>query len=320
VPVYEAALDIDFSYDVAEAGEELSENEKLLWDQARLVVILPASRSFRGEAELLRGSEVMKLEPGSPLFEVSGIQSAVGDPRGRSAFSLRMTLGGAEEFRLSPSARRTTLELHSDWPHPSFSGDALPQEREVGDNGFTARWDVPHLVRNVPQKTRNPQDLAQLQAIGFGVSFFDPVDFYHLAERAAKYGILFIALTFLTVFLMEGASGNATHPAQFILIGLAQSVFFLLLISLAEQIGFGAAYLTATIATVVLLSFYGFSALKLGRQGWFLTGTLSLLYGVMYLILKSEDYALLAGSILAFAAVAVTMVWTRNEDWRRKPA
>lgn len=321
VPVYEAALDMAFRFDAAGAAGGLEDNERLLWDRAALMVMLPASRSFRGEAALLRGAQALKLEPGTPLEAHPGIQAALGDPRGpQQDYRLKMTLGGAESFRMAPAGRQTRLTLRSDWPHPSFAGDTLPRSREVGETGFTAEWDVPHLMRNLPQRMRGAAMLPRLQSTGFGVDFAEPVNFYHLAERAAKYGILFIALTFLTVFLMEGAARRPTHPAQFILIGLAQSVFFLLLISLAEQIGFGLAYLAAAAATVLLLSYYGFVALRLGRGGGMLSGTLTLLYGTMYLILTSEDYALLAGSVLAFAAIAVTMVKTRNEDWRRLPA
>ncbi len=319
VPVYDAAIELDFDFDTSEAGGDLPDNERLLWDQASLLVMLPNSRSFRGEAALTRAAETLRLEPGAPAGDLPGIQAALGDPRGKDGYALRMTLGGAQRFSLSPSARLTRLSLSSDWPHPSFSGDMLPRTRDISETGFTAQWDVPHLMRSVPQTMREPAILAQLAQTGFGVDFVEPVNFYLLAERAAKYGILFIALTFLTVFLTEGAARTPTHPAQFILIGLAQSVFFLLLIALSEQIGFALAYLAAAAATVTLLSYYGFAALRLGRGGWMLTLTLALLYGTMFLIVKSEDYALLAGSILAFATVAVTMVKTRNEDWRRKP-
>ena len=318
VPVFEAGLDLGFVFDAGSAAQGLTDKETLLWDGARVVLMLPDSRAFRGEAVLSRGTSVLKLEPGTSLEDIAGIQAATGDPRGDQSYRMQMTLGGAKSFMLAPAGRQTSLTLRSDWPHPSFGGDMLPQTREIADSGFVANWAVPHLVRNQPQKMRKPDQLAQLARSGFGVGFEDPVDFYHLSERAVKYGILFISLTFLTVFLMENTTKTSAHPAQLVLIGIAQSVFFLLLIALSEQIGFAAAYLSASIATVVLLSFYGFKALGLERAGWVLTGTLSLLYGVMYLILKSEDYALLAGAVLAFVAVAVTMVWTRKEDWRQK--
>ena len=318
VPVYEAALELDFSFDADSASEGLSDKETLLWEQSRTILMLPGSRAFRGEVELLQGSSALKLEPGTSLGQIAGIQAATGDPRGEQRYHMQLTLGGAQSFMLSPGARQTSLHLRSDWPHPSFGGNMLPQSRDISDSGFEAKWVVPHLVRNLPQKMREPAQLEQLNHSGFGVGFKDPVDFYHLSERAVKYGILFISLTFLTVFLMENATRKSSHPAQLILIGIAQSTFFLLLIALSEQLGFAVAYLSASIATISLLSFYGFKALHLERSGWALTGLLLLLYGVMYLILKSEDYALLAGAVLAFGAVAATMIWTRKEDWRRK--
>ncbi len=145
------------------------------------------------------------------------------------------------------------------------------------------------------------------------------MDLYHKAQRAAKYGLLFIALTFGAIFLMEGSAARPPHVAQYALIGAAQCVFFLLLLSLAEQIGFAPAYVLAAGATVALLTAYGWSALGLGRRSWRPTaafsGALGLLYGVMYLILSAEDQALLMGSVLAFVAVAATMWGTRHEDW-----
>ena len=149
----------------------------------------------------------------------------------------------------------------------------------------------------------------------FGVSFYNPVDLYQKVERAAKYGILFIALTFLTVFLIERFAARPVHPAQFVLIGVAQCVFFLLLLSFAEQIGFTAAYMGAAAATIGLIGLYGHTGLALGRRSPVLVGSLLTLYGTLYLILRSADYALLAGSILAFIAVALAMLMTRGEDW-----
>ncbi len=174
------------------------------------------------------------------------------------------------------------------------------------------------MSRDVPQAMRGVSRLHGLQQASFGVDLFDPVTLYTMAERAAKHGILFIALTFMTVFLMEGGSKTATHPAQFLLIGMAQIVFFLLLLSFAEQFGFALAYAGAATATIALLSYYGLASLRPGRRSWVLTATLIVLHATLYMIRKSSDYALLAGSILALLAVAVTMVMTRNESWGRQ--
>lgn len=148
-----------------------------------------------------------------------------------------------------------------------------------------------------------------------GVRFITPNDFYQKAYRSARYGPLFIGLTFLTVLLLDRVGTNAAHPVQYLMIGLAQSIFVLLMASYAEQIGFGAAYLLASAATIALLTIFGATALKLGKRTRTLAAMLIIVYSVLYSILQSSDYALLAGSTLAFLALAGTMWLTRNEDW-----
>jgi len=219
---------------------------------------------------------------------------------------------------VSPVGRNSVITMESDWPHPSFAGAFLPDGSQVSDAGFTARWTIPHLARNLPQMSRDDNDrVARAEALG--VRFFQPNDFYQKAYRAARYGILFIALTFLSVLLIENRQGAPAHPVQYILIGLAQSVFVLLMVAYAEQIGFGAAYALSAGATVLLLVLFGAWGLKLGRRTLVLGLMLVVLYGVLYLILQSADYALLAGSTLAFGALAGTMYATRNEDWYGPP-
>jgi inner membrane protein len=233
---------------------------------------------------------------------------------------MRLVLGfnGAEQVLLAPVGRSSAITMVSDWPHPSFAGAFLPDGSEVSDQGFTARWTIPHLSRNLPQLSRDDSEyVAQAEALG--VRFFQPNDFYQKAYRAARYGILFIALTFLSVLLIENRQGAPAHPVQYILIGLAQSVFVLLMVAYAEQIGFGAAYALSAGATVLLLVMFGAWGLKLGRRTLVLGLALTVLYGVLYLILQSADYALLAGSTLAFGALAGTMYATRNEDWYGPP-
>ena len=149
-----------------------------------------------------------------------------------------------------------------------------------------------------------------------GVRFITPNDFYQKAWRSARYGILFIALTFLTILMLERTSTRPAHAVQYLMVGLAQSVFVLLMAAYAEQIGFGPAYLLAAGATIGLLTVFGATALKLGKKTGLLSGVLVTVYAVLYLILRSADYALLAGSTLAFVALALTMWITRNEEWK----
>ncbi len=166
---------------------------------------------------------------------------------------------------------------------------------------------------------RADSDATARDQTAFGLRFFQPNDFYQKAYRAARYGILFIALTFLTVLLIENRTQRPTHPVQYILIGVAQSIFVLLMVAYAEQIGFGAAYALSAGATIALLTMFGAVGLKLGARTAVLGVMLVVLYGVLYLILRSADYALLAGATLAFVALAGTMYMTRNEDWYGPP-
>ncbi len=320
IPVYVSRHEIFASFDATRLEGLAGEGERVLWDRAELVLGIGETRGLRGAVTVTVDGAAMSFEPGSGTAVpggagMNGVHVVLGDPRAVGEVRIGLAFNGSQGLYFTPAGRQTTVTLGSDWPHPSFAGQFLPVEREVTEAGFTAKWEVPLLARSVPQAFRDTGYLQSLGAAAFGFQLFQPVDLYHKAERAAKYGILFIALTFCAVFLMEGAARHPTHVAQYALIGAAQCVFFLLLLSLAEQIGFGPAYLAATLATIALLTFYAISALGLGKRGWLFAAALVLLYGVMYVILMSEDQALLAGSLLAFGAVAATMYATRNEDW-----
>lgn len=316
VPVYTADVKMAFDYDAEAAQDALRGKEVIHWDEARLSVFLSSNRGLRGEARLLADGRELALEPVSGgESERTGITAELGDPRDIGGFRLSLGVNGAETFAVAATGRTTRLTLASDWPDPSFFGTFLPDAREVSDAGFTASWTVPHLARSLPQVGRSfPDQIARHQAT-MGARFITPNDFYQKAWRASRYGILFISLTFLTILLLDRTSERPAHPVQYLMVGLAQSVFILLMVSYAEQIGFGAAYLVASGATIGLLVVFGATALKLGRRSAVLGGALVTVYGVLYLTLKSADHALLAGSTLAFAALALTMWLTRNETW-----
>ena len=205
--------------------------------------------------------------------------------------------------------------MTSDWPDPSFFGSFLPDNTEIARDGFTANWTVPHLARSLPQVSREVPDPSARKIATMQVRYLTPNDFYQKAWRAARYGILFIGLTFLTILLLDRTSERPAHPVQYLMVGLAQSVFILLMVAYAEQIGFAAAYALAAGATIGLLGIFGATALKLGRRTGILVAMLTTVYGVLFLILRSADFALLAGATLAFVALALTMWLTRNEDW-----
>ena len=321
VPVYVATADIKAQFDFSKVADALYAEETILWDDATLRVSLTSNKALRGAAELRVDGTSVQLEPstGSLGERNPGVVAEIGDPRDTSQYDMTLGFNGAGSFEVAPVGRNSEVSFNSDWPHPSFAGAFLPNTRTITENGFEAEWVIPHLARNLPQISRQNPDATARSSTAFGVEFFQPNDFYQKAYRAARYGILFIALTFLTILLIEDRSNRPTHPVQYIFVGLAQSLFVLLMVSYSEQIGFAAAYGVSAGATIILLTLFGLVAMKLGIRALVLGVMLVLLYGVLYLILRSADYALLAGSTLAFFALAGTMYLTRNEDWYGEP-
>jgi len=231
-------------------------------------------------------------------------------------FSVALQLNGSVGLNVSPAARETTFALASNWPHPSFSGAFLPDSRDITSAGFDARWAVPHLARSVPEAwVVGNSHLRRLQPHAFGVKLIDPVDFYALVSRAAKYSILFIGLVFMAVFALELLSGRRVHAVQYLFTGVALIFFYVLLLSFAEHIGFDNAYIIAAIATGLMLSIYCAMALSSARTGLIMALVYALTYGLLYLILQLEDYALLAGAILGFLALTAVMFATLRVDW-----
>jgi inner membrane protein len=320
VPVYTAELSVDFDFDLTELDDWLRDGEQIIWNRSFLQVGLTSNKALRGAADLQIDGAAFPLEPlAISGAGNSGIRSDIGDPRDMKSFRLALGFNGAETLQITPVGRVSNVQMNSDWLHPSFFGAYLPNSRDITETGFSANWSIPHLARNLPQIARE-NSLESAGQAGFGVRYYQPNGFYQKAYRAANYGILFIALTFLTVLLIEIRQEKKAHPVQYVLIGLAQAIFVLLMVAYAEQIGFAYAYLLASVATVGLIIFYGLIGLKLGRRTWVLGTMLVVLYALLYLILRSADYALLAGSTLAFAALGGTMIATRNEDWSGPPS
>lgn len=229
----------------------------------------------------------------------------------RFDFSFPLQLTGTTRLAIAPTGDANHIELKSAWPHPNFGGRFLPTARTVGKDGFTARWDISHLARNF-EATQKPGSGEVLS-----VDFVDPVNVYLQSERAVKYGVLFIVLTFAGFFLTEILRRAPIHPMQYLLVGLALAIFFLLLIALSEHLSFALAYGLSAAACIGLITFYLAGALGGMRQGFAFGAGLTGLYGVLYGVLLSEDNSLLMGSLLLFLALGTTMLATRRVDWYR---
>jgi inner membrane protein len=220
-------------------------------------------------------------------------------------------LGGTESVQVVPIADSNHIALASSWPHPQFSGRFLPRTREISDKGFQAAWDISSLASSAQaQYAKEGEELESLQ-----VGLVDPVDVYTQADRASKYGVLFVLLTFVGFLMFELIKRLPIHPIQYGLVGLALAIFFLLLLGLSEHMAFWLAYVLAAAACIGLQGTYLSAVLRSAARGWGFAGALTVLYGALYGLLVSEDNALVLGSLMLFAILAAIMLATRRIDW-----
>ena len=241
-------------------------------------------------------------------------------PGAEIPFAYTLHLNGTRELRFLPSSEETTVKLTAAWPHPSFTGGPLPDPRDTGPSGFTASWRVPDFGRPYPARWLSSEVsgdnlLGQAQKSAFGVSLIHPVDIYQQAERAVKYAVLFLVLTFAVFFLHEIFHDVLLHPMQYAFVGFAMCLFYLLLVSISEHAGFDLAYGTSTMVTILLIGGYSRAILGSRTRALSIAGGLTALYGFLYLLLRLEDYALLAGSIGLFLVLALMMYVTRRMNW-----
>ena len=231
-------------------------------------------------------------------------------------FSFELALRGSGDLRFQPAGMETRVELESPWPAPGFTGAFLPGERRIGETGFTASWKVPYYGRDYPQVWRDTDvEASALERSAFKVSLVLPANAYQQTERSVKYAALFIALTFATFFLLELLSPARLHAVQYLLVGFALCLFYVLLLALAEHLGFAPAYAVAAAATVGLIAAYCRSILGGLRWAGVMLACLTALYGYLFVVLRLEDYALLLGALGLFAVLALVMRLTRDLDW-----
>ncbi|MGN6150978.1 MAG: cell envelope integrity protein CreD [Lysobacteraceae bacterium] len=277
------------------------------------------------------GAEVA-LARGLGAREGSGLHARLAAPKAgttlRFASALEFSLEGTETLAIAPIAQRNRVILDSAWPHPQFNGSFTSRRQSIGDAGFHGEWEVSSLATNAQAQYLGGKTLPNLGAIGYGdagggdtgldvvsVSLVEPVNIYSQADRATKYGILFVVLTFVGFFMFELIKQLRIHPVQYGLVGLALAIFFLLLVALSEKIAFGQAYLAASAACIGLIGYYVSHVLRSWTRGLGFTAMLTTLYGVLYGLLISEDNAMVLGAGLLFLILAAIMIVTRRIDW-----
>jgi inner membrane protein len=289
------------------------------WGTPRLVLGISDPLGIRAAPDITVDGRTYAFSPGTnDAVLPAGLNAALNGldlAQARTlAISLSLELGGSEAFALAPLGADATITMRADWPHPSFQGRYLPARHEIDASGFRATWKVSRFAAVGDAGANCAFPCSRLnQAIA--VSFIEPVSIYQSLERASKYGFLFLGLTFAAFILIELLRRLAIHPVQYTLVGLALAMFFLLLVALSEHIAFGAAYAVATAACVGIITLYLVRVLKSGLLGFAFGAALAGLYGMLYALLKAEDYSLLGGSVLLFALLAAAMVGTRRVDW-----
>lgn len=319
--------------------------ERFLFSKAFISFGLTDMKGIKEAIRLKINGKYTEMNSGiesKDLF-TSGVSSPIDLEAETINFDAIINLNGSKRIDFLPFGKTTKVTIESTWGTPSFVGSSLPDERQVTEKGFKAVWNELHLNRNYPQQgTRNfvgltsngsenyNQDLAvvaesntvmpkikvELQS-SFGVKLLLPVDEYQKTMRSTKYNLMFIFVTFIAFFFVEILNRKRLHPIQYLLVGFAICLFYVLLLAISEHLSFNWAYLIGCNNILILITFYTQSIFKNGRITLIFNGILALLYGFFYSLLQLEDYSLLFGSIGLLIILAVVMYLTRNIDWYR---
>lgn len=323
VVLYSSQLTLEGSFTRPIVEKVVPPGANVLWHKATLVLGIPDLRGLKDQVSLQWDESRIVADPGIPVSGLaeSGIHvpldlapDAAPGTDIKHQFRLDVALKGSGSLFFTPVGKVTRVRIRSPWPDPSFTGAFLPDEKSISANGFEASWKVLNLNRNYPQWWTEDQQ-QKFDGSAFGVDFLLPVDNYQKSTRSVKYAILFIGLTFLCVFFIEMRHSRQVHPFQYALIGLALVIFYTLLVSFSEHIPFNPAYFISALMTVGLTGLYARSLFASNRMGLLVGGTLTVLYGFLFITLQQQDYALLTGSLGLFGILAIVMYASRKINW-----
>lgn len=324
VPVYTARVKVTAEIVRPPASAFGGTDVTIAWDQARLAFGLSDPKGIAATPQLAWGGQPLVVQPASAGLAGPGVGALVPNladvPDGQVIpVEFSVVVRGSRSFSLAPLGDAVAT-LESTWPSPSFNGALLPAQYRVSASGTSAEWKMssfgqtlPHLWRDDELATSDAS--ARLRIGAFGVGLATPVDIYQQADRSTKYGVLFIALTFLAFFIVETLYGVSVHPVQYLMAGAALCLFYLLLLSLSEHLPFTLSYVVAAGATTTLVGAYGRTMLGARKPAASTAGLLASLYACLYVLLQLEDYALLTGSLALFVILALSMFVTRSVDW-----
>lgn len=318
--LYKAQVALKGTFD----ADDLAALQGLDIENMSLVVGIEDSRGLIRLDDMTTTSSDIEVSPGTGLDQLpQGFHRALTladlNEEQPLTFDLNFLLQGMGQLQVTPIGSQTTVELSSTWAHPSFIGDYLPVSSEVSEDGFKAQWASNNFSTNIAQLFQSclssNHACHELEQRQMGVDLIDPVDHYLKSHRAVNYSLLVITLVFASFFLLELFQARPVHPVQYGFIGLALALFYLLLISMSEHLGFNWAYVVSAVASTGLLSVYVSGMLSNTKHGAIFGVCLLTLYGLLFGLLQAESYALVMGTLLCFAILSFTMVITRNIDW-----
>lgn len=315
VPLYQADITVDAEFSRPDPAVFAVKPEQWQWQEARVVMTLSDLKALTGRIEATWQQTALEVMPGSSAAP-AGFHFPLKDPFAQAdtaRFTLNFSLNGSQRLMVTPLGRSSVIQMEGTWPTPGFQGEWLPSQRTVTEQGFTAQWDIPFIARGLPVQWQGLSvDLKQSELHWVGVQLQPAVDAYRQTERATKYQLLFLLMIFGFFWLFQTLAGVAVQGLHYVLTGGSVCLFYLLLLSLAEHLGFVSAYLCASGAVITQMTLYGKSVLG----GWCRAGGLGLLlaslFAYLWSLLQEQDYALLLGSVGLFAGLSLVMFLTRK--------
>jgi inner membrane protein len=351
VVLYNSILNISGNFSSLNTNALSITRQSLLFDKALVTLGISDMKGIKDDIQFKMNDIIKNFEPGILTNDIfaSGVSFPIDlnafyadSEKNKSEkidFSFNLNLNGSSEIYFLPLGKQTNVSIKSPWKNPGFEGTFLPDTRNVDENGFTANWKILQLNRNYPQQGLNNfinagavvavennynydyQDGRYqtndniLNQAGFGLRLLLPIDEYQKTMRSAKYSVMFIILTFLIFFFIEIINKKRIHPIQYLLVGFAVCLFYVLLLSISEHLSFNTAYLIGCTTILSLITFYGYYVLQSKKLTIVMSFILAILYGFFYSLLQLEDYSLLMGSIGLLIILSIIMYFTRNIDW-----
>ena len=323
VNVYQSELTLKGSFSSEELKKSRIDMDQLQFDRAAICLNLTDMRGISEQISITLGDSVYIFEPGMDNRGIAntGVHAIANlwelKLNKKLPYEIKIKLKGSQSLNFIPLGKTTRVDLKANWNTPSFTGNYLPNNRNITEKEFSAQWQVLNLNRNYSQVMVdfNTSNIKDIESSSFGVNFKIPVEQYQQSMRSAKYAILIILLTFGVIFFTEIMNKTRIHALQYLLVGLALCLFYSLLLSFSEHVGFNPAYLLSSALTIILVGGYMFGITKKKKPSLIMSGLLAILYIYIFVLIQLETFALLAGSLGLFIILAIVMYFSKKIDW-----